>query len=105
MKSLVHGHVNVGLIAGVLFVLLTYLVVSQQTALSRPNGKEPFAQCHGVADFLSQFAYWLFLNLQLSLRYHSGYRLINSRMKVPVKQVSTLLHTYSMEKTGADNDL
>ncbi|EES00412.1 protein O-linked-mannose beta-1,4-N-acetylglucosaminyltransferase 2 [Sorghum bicolor] len=37
MKSLVHGHVNVGLIAGVLFVLLTYLVVSQQTALSRPN--------------------------------------------------------------------
>ena len=53
MKSSVQGHLNVGLVAGVLFVLLTYLVVSQQTAISRPNGKESLAQCHGVAGFLS----------------------------------------------------
>jgi len=44
MKTSVQSHINVGLIAGVLFVLLTYLVVSQQTAISRPNGKEPLAQ-------------------------------------------------------------
>jgi hypothetical protein len=40
MKSLVQSHINVGVIAGVLFVLLTYLVVSQQTAISRPNGNQ-----------------------------------------------------------------
>ncbi|XP_066313990.1 alpha-1,3-arabinosyltransferase XAT2-like [Miscanthus floridulus] len=44
MKSSVQGHLNVGLVAGVLFVLLTYLVVSQQTAISRPNVVTTVAQ-------------------------------------------------------------
>ena len=32
MKSWVQNHLNVGLIVGVLFVVLTYLLVSQQAA-------------------------------------------------------------------------
>ncbi|KAJ1282875.1 hypothetical protein BS78_03G085000 [Paspalum vaginatum] len=37
MKSWVQSHLNVGLVVGVLLVLVTYLVVSQQAAAGRPS--------------------------------------------------------------------
>ena len=38
-KALIH--LDVGFVVGILFVLLTYLVASQQTAVSGLNGNEP----------------------------------------------------------------
>jgi uncharacterized protein YabE (DUF348 family) len=43
-KALIH--LNIGFVVGVLFVLLTYLVVSQQTAISGFNGNESFVSPH-----------------------------------------------------------
>jgi hypothetical protein len=38
MKSWALIHLNIGFVAGVLFMLLTYLVVSQKTTISGFNG-------------------------------------------------------------------
>lgn len=46
-KALIH--LNVGFVVGVLFALLTYLVVSQQTAISGLNGNESFVSPHHTA--------------------------------------------------------
>ena len=46
MKSWAPINLNVGLVVGVLFVLLTYLVLSQQAASSGLNGTESFHTAH-----------------------------------------------------------
>jgi hypothetical protein len=40
LRSLAQRHLNAGFAAGFLLVLLTYLVVSQQFAVTAPNGKD-----------------------------------------------------------------
>jgi hypothetical protein len=40
IKSWAQRHLNAGFAAGFLLVLLTYLVVSQQFAVTAPNGKD-----------------------------------------------------------------
>ncbi|TVU22190.1 hypothetical protein EJB05_31872, partial [Eragrostis curvula] len=46
LKSWAQRHLIVGFVVGVLLVLLTYLVVSQQFAISAPNGNEAFLSPH-----------------------------------------------------------
>jgi len=40
LRSWAQRHLNAGFAAGFLLVLLTYLVVSQQFAVTAPNGKD-----------------------------------------------------------------
>lgn len=96
MKSWAPINLNVGLVVGVLFVLLTYLVLSQQAATSGLSGTESFhtlAISNQRADHETRTAVkflLFFLDMQLPPRSRNGsWTNISRRLTVRLKPVST----------------